>query len=128
MSSHPFEILNSDCHFTEEGNLFATACYDGTVKLWQSTNSNLPEIKTILAHKSKVSKLVLEKHYLFTVGWDRCFHVYDRNINDCLVNEFFCNAPITALAVKSSVDNTMKFTLGDQIGNLYFLKLVQHQQ
>jgi len=61
---------------------------------------------------------------LVSVGSDHSMNIWDNQTFD-LKNEFFCQAPGTALSlIRNNSDNQLKIAVGDQIGNIYLLKLI----
>ena len=63
---------------TDDGDLLATASFDGTVRLWAAPN--WPPVKTLTGHESKVMGVDWAPggRYFATASYDRTFKLWSR--------------------------------------------------
>ncbi len=123
-SSRRSEVFNrvSDVQFSNDGSLLVATNYYGELAVYTNGYS-LGFVNRITPHEGKANKVRFGGSYLVTAGQDHSINIRDKETLD-LKNEFFCQAPVTALSAKS-VNSEVHVVAGDQIGNVYVLKIVK---
>jgi len=108
------------CTFSQNGNLFASSSYDGSVRLWDTKTGKTE--KTYSGHSDRVHKVVFsENQYLISASQDHVVKIWSisKTTPTC---EFFCEAPATTCAA-NKVGNDMVMVCGDILGNLYHTRI-----
>jgi telomerase protein component 1 len=112
----------TDCCLSADGSLAATACSDGTVKVWNSASGT--ETATFENVSDRINKVAFHQNYLMSAGSTGLKLWSPANADAELVSEFFTQSSATALSA-TTFNNTSHIAVGDRIGNVYMLKLKQ---
>lgn len=110
-----------------DSRFIASASFDSSVKIWNTVGGKLE--KTLAGHIGRVNDVTFgpkNDSILLTCGNDHTIKLWDIS-NFHLRNEFVCQSPATACAIKkvSNLDDLI-IVGGDSIGNIYLAKLLTY--
>ena len=107
--------------YSPNGDRLVSGSYDSTVKLFDPTGRRGGSaVSTLSGHSGRVNCVAFSRdaRSVLSGSSDSTVRVWDSQTEEVLAR-FFCNAPVTALAIGNSL-----FAAGDSLGNVYLLDFI----
>jgi len=102
----PTTVKNAACiAFAPDGLHFFTACYDGTVRVWDAeTRTELPNRRSVQHHRSWIADMAFlpGTHQLVTAGSDRCVRFWGTELAEPPVTARGHTSEISAMALATN--------------------------